>query len=103
MGCVTRLACIQRIQVFHFDANKLTIDQYLRLYLPAMLVLTRKVGETIMIGDDIEVVLTRIERDCVRLAIKAPQSVRIFRNELYQNIQKMGSDSQDVTPSFQTE
>lgn len=48
----------------------------------AMLVLSRKVGETIMIGDEIEVILTRIERDTVRLAIKAPKSVRIFRGEL---------------------
>ena len=47
-----------------------------------MLVLSRKIGETIMIGDDIEVILTRIERDSVRLAIKAPKSVRIFRGEL---------------------
>lgn len=55
---------------------------YLRSLKVAMLVLSRKIGETIMIGDDIEVILTRIERDSVRIAIKAPQSVRIFRGEL---------------------
>lgn len=47
-----------------------------------MLILSRKIGETIMVGDEIEIVLTRIERDSVRIAINAPKSVKIYRAEL---------------------
>jgi carbon storage regulator len=52
-----------------------------------MLVLSRKKGESIMIGDQIELVIVSIEGDQVRLGIKAPQQVEIFRKEVYQSIQ----------------
>jgi carbon storage regulator len=52
-----------------------------------MLVLSRKKGESIMIGDRIELVIVSIEGDQVRLGIKAPQQVEIFRKEVYQSIQ----------------
>ena len=63
-----------------------------------MLTLSRKIGETIMIGDDIEVTLTRIERDSVRLSIKAPPSVRILREEL---IRRMAQEKtkEDQSPN----
>lgn len=47
-----------------------------------MLVLTRKVNESIMIGDDIKVVLLGIEGDRAKLGIDAPSSMRIFRMEM---------------------
>lgn len=47
-----------------------------------MLVLTRKIGERIYIGDDIVVTVERIERGKVRLGINAPKSVKINRGEL---------------------
>ena len=47
-----------------------------------MLVLTRKRGEKIRIGDDIEIVVTRIWDGSVRLAIKAPPDTEIMRTEL---------------------
>ena len=53
-----------------------------------MLVLSRKVGETIVVGDNIEIVVSRIDRDTVRLAIGAPREVPIFRGELYREKQR---------------
>jgi len=47
-----------------------------------MLVLTRKRGEKIRIGDDIEIVVTKVFDGSVRLAIKAPPSTEIMRTEL---------------------
>ena len=47
-----------------------------------MLVLSRKINETIIIGDDIKVTLLGIEGDKVKLGIDAPRATRIFREEL---------------------
>jgi len=47
-----------------------------------MLVLSRKINETILIGDDIKVTLLGIEGDKVKLGIDAPKATRIFREEL---------------------
>lgn len=47
-----------------------------------MLVLTRKLNESILIGEEIKVVLLGIEGDRVKLGIEAPSSMRIFRTEM---------------------
>lgn len=47
-----------------------------------MLVLSRKLGEKIQIGDDITLTLVDIDRGKIRLGIEAPKSVKVFRNEL---------------------
>ena len=62
-----------------------------------MLVLSRKVGETIMVGDDIEIMVTRIERDTVRIRISAPREIPIFRGELYREI-KRGEEGGGAVP-----
>lgn len=51
-----------------------------------MLVLSRKLGERIFVGDDIEIIVTRIEEDKVRIAISAPRDVPIVRSELIDDI-----------------
>lgn len=52
-----------------------------------MLVLSRKVGEKIYIGDEkISIVVTRIERGKIRLGIKAPREVPIYRQEIQDDI-----------------
>ena len=51
-----------------------------------MLTLTRKVGEIIRIGDDIQIVVKEIRKNQVRIGIIAPRDVKIFRDEVYQNI-----------------
>ena len=48
-----------------------------------MLVLTRRTGEEIVIGDDIRVIVVEVQGNKVRLGVKAPASVRIDRQEVY--------------------
>ncbi|MDP9228361.1 MAG: carbon storage regulator CsrA [Actinomycetota bacterium] len=55
-----------------------------------MLVLTRKTGQSIIIGDGIEVQVLSVTGDKVRLGIEAPRRVGIFRDEVYQ---RMDSES----------
>ncbi|HPJ35371.1 MAG TPA: carbon storage regulator CsrA [Spirochaetota bacterium] len=62
-----------------------------------MLVLARRLNESIMIGDDIEVVVIDIKGDQVKLGIKAPRKITVHRKEIYQeikqeNIAAMGSE-----------
>lgn len=52
-----------------------------------MLILTRKSGETLCIGDDISVTVVAINGNQVRIAIDAPQSVDVHREEVYERIQ----------------
>jgi carbon storage regulator len=53
-----------------------------------MLVLSRKKNEVIRIDDEIEVMVIEIRGDKVRLGIKAPQSVQVHRQEIYEVIQR---------------
>ncbi|GIV09658.1 MAG: hypothetical protein KatS3mg020_0593 [Fimbriimonadales bacterium] len=53
-----------------------------------MLVLTRKVNQSIMIGDEIEVVVLEVRGEQVRLGIKAPRNVTVHRREIYEAIQQ---------------
>jgi carbon storage regulator len=55
---------------------------------PAVLVLTRKSNQSIMIGDDIEVSVLAIMGEKVRIGIEAPRSVPVFRKEVYVEIQQ---------------
>lgn len=51
-----------------------------------MLVISRKKGESVLIGDDIEVTIVKADDGTVKLAIDAPQSIRILRKELYNQV-----------------
>jgi len=63
-----------------------------------MLVLTRKIGEKVIIGDDVSVTILGLFGNHVRLGINAPKSVDIHREEIYVKIQNdsQGSGSQDI-------
>ena len=58
-----------------------------------MLVLTRKIGEKVMIGDEVSVTILGLFGTHVRLGINAPRSVDIHREEIYVKIQSEGQDS----------
>ncbi|HBW36482.1 carbon storage regulator CsrA [Desulfosporosinus sp. BICA1-9] len=66
-----------------------------------MLALTRKVGERIVIGDNIVVTLISIKGDNIRLAIEAPKVVKIYRGEIFDAI--AAENRQAAVPNDLTE
>lgn len=53
-----------------------------------MLILTRRVGETLMVGDDVSVTVLGVKGNQVRIGVNAPKEVSVHREEIYQRIQK---------------
>lgn len=60
-----------------------------------MLILTRRIGEVLMVGDEITVTVLGIKGNQVRLGVKAPKDVGVHREEIYQRIQEEKNSSQD--------
>jgi carbon storage regulator len=60
-----------------------------------MLVLTRKTGQSIMIGDGVEVQVLSVAGEKVRIGITAPRDVSIFRNEVYDRIESEASQGDE--------
>jgi carbon storage regulator len=63
-----------------------------------MLVLTRKLGESITIDDNIKIRIEKIRGKQVRLGIEAPKETRIYREEVYQAIKDQNTQSSRVAP-----
>ncbi len=57
-----------------------------------MLILTRRVGESLMIGDNVNVTVLGIKGNQVRLGVNAPKEVSVHREEIYQRIQREHTD-----------
>lgn len=53
-----------------------------------MLILTRRVGETLMVGDDVTVTVLGVKGNQVRIGVNAPKNVAVHREEIYDRIQK---------------
>jgi carbon storage regulator len=60
-----------------------------------MLILTRRVGETVMIGNDVTVTVLGVKGNQVRIGINAPKNVAVHREEIYERIKReqQGGDS----------
>lgn len=63
-----------------------------------MLVLTRKVQQSIVIGDDIEVVVLEVRGEQVRLGIRAPKDVTVHRKEIYSQIHDENAGAAEAKP-----
>lgn len=64
-----------------------------------MLVLTRKLGESISIDDNIKIVVVQIKGKQVRLGIKAPKETKIHREEVYMAIQEQNQQALESNPT----
>jgi carbon storage regulator len=58
-----------------------------------MLILTRRIGETLVVGDEVTVTVLGVKGNQVRLGVNAPKEVAVHREEIYQRIQKEKSDN----------
>lgn len=53
-----------------------------------MLVLSRKINQAIMVGDNVRIVIVGVERDQVKVGIEAPRDIPVHRSEVYEEIQR---------------
>ena len=64
----------------------------------AVLVLTRKLGESITIGDDVKITIIEVKKKQVKLGVEAPQHTIVHREEIYQRIQEENRVAALISP-----
>lgn len=62
-----------------------------------MLILTRCIGEALMIGDDVNIAVLGVRGNQVRIGIDAPKEIAIYREEIYERIQREKVNSEAIT------
>jgi len=65
-----------------------------------MLIITRKKGESLMIGDDIEIIVSKIDDGSVKIGIKAPRDIQILRKELYEEVEQENKEAMKIDISM---
>ncbi len=66
-----------------------------------MLVLTRKLNESIMVGDDVKITIVDVKGDQVKLGITAPRQVAVHREEVYREIQRENQNATLSKPNLE--
>jgi carbon storage regulator len=67
-----------------------------------LLVLSRKINQSVMIGDDIEIILLETKGDTAKIGIVAPRDVKVFRQEIYQAIKAENQKSAQAGPAVES-
>lgn len=61
-----------------------------------MLIITRKKGESLIIGDDIEITVVKLDDGSVKFGIEAPRDITIFRKEIYEKIKNENKEAMKI-------
>jgi carbon storage regulator len=64
-----------------------------------MLVLTRRPGQSVMVGDDVVVTVLEVRGEVIRLGIQAPRAVQVHREEVYRELQRANQEAARPTDS----
>ena len=65
-----------------------------------MLIITRKKGESLMIGDNIEIIVSKIDDGSVKFGINAPKDIQILRKELYEQVEEENKEATKIDLSM---
>ncbi len=64
-----------------------------------MLVLTRRAGESVMVGDDVVITVLEVRGDVIRLGVQAPRTIQVHREEVYRELQRANREAASPSES----